>query len=303
MKWALVLGGSSGLGLACARRLANDGYALCVAYREPRQRLPEVQAAFDELRGAAPAFLDLNVNALSEEGIAQVLQALSDAKAAEDRVHVVLHSIARGCVKPVARPHTSPEVLAREADFIEPASPQSSPEDLYAAANLALRARRVRAAAQFKPSDLLATRDIELTIEAMGTNLFSWVSALFSQGLLAEDTRVVGLTSEGSRRVWRGYAAVSAAKAALEAIVRALAVELGPYGVRANLIQAGITDTASLRHIPEQELLKLTAIQRNPLGRLTQPSDVANALSLLCRPEAAWINGATLVVDGGEQLC
>jgi enoyl-[acyl-carrier protein] reductase I len=121
--------------------------------------------------------------------------------------------------------------------------------------------------------------------------------------MLAEDTRVIGLTSEGARRVWRGYSAVSAAKAGLEALVRGMAVELGPLGIRANLIQAGITDTRSLRHIPAQQLMRLGAEQRNPLGRLTEPTDVANAVSLLCRPEAAWINGATLAVDGGEHLC
>lgn len=297
MKWAIVLGASSGLGLACAKQLARDGFAICAVFREPRQRLPEVHAALDEMRSFAPAVLDLNVNALSADGMAEVLTALSGALGAEQRVHVLVHSIARGCVKPLAAASLAGVGAARCS-----VSAESSPEELFAAAYRAQRARRV-GVSEPKPEELLQLRDIELTIEAMGTNLFSWVMALFNRGFFAKDARVVGLTSEGARRVWRGYAAVSAAKAALETIVKALAVELGPFGIRANLVQAGITDTPSLRMIPEQELLKLTAVQRNPLGRLTQPSDVANAVSLLCRPEAAWINGTTLVVDGGEQLC
>ncbi len=302
MKWALVLGGSSGLGLACARRLAEDGYALCVVYREPRQRLPEVAKALDALRLRAPAVLDLNVNAVTEDGMAEVVGALGNAFGPECRVHVLVHSIARGSVKALAPAKPSSEEIARLADAAPALSAKPSPEELYAVAHFALQARRANSS-EGHPSDLLQTRDVALTVEAMGINLFAWVTTLFGRSYLAGDTRVIGLTSEGARRVWRGYASVAAAKAALEAIVRAIAVELGPFGVRANLVQAGITDTASLRHIPEQELLKLTAVQRNPLGRLTQPEDVANAVSLLCRPEASWVNGATLVVDGGEHLC
>lgn len=302
MKWALILGGSSGLGLACARRLVADGYALCVVYRESRQRLPEIEAAVAELRRSAPAVLALNVNAVREEGMAEVIAALGEAFSAECRIHVLVHSIARGSVKALAPPRWSTEELAQHLNARPMLTPNPSPEELYGAAHFAVQARRAKAAAQ-APTDLLQPQDVTLTIEAMGTNLLTWVTTLFQRGLLAADTRVIGLTSEGARRVWRGYAAVSAAKAALEATIRSIAVELGPFGVRANLVQAGITDTPSLRHIPEQELLKLTAIQRNPLGRLTQPEDVANAVSLLCRPEAAWVNGATLVVDGGEHLC
>jgi NAD(P)-dependent dehydrogenase (short-subunit alcohol dehydrogenase family) len=302
MKWAVVLGGSSGLGLACARRLAEEGFALCLVYRESRQRQPEVATAVDALRRRAPAVLDLNVNALTEEGIAEVVSALGSAFSPDCRVHVLIHSVARGSVKALAPARPSSEDIARRSDAAPALPANPSPEQLYAVAHFAQQARRAKSSGR-EPSELLQTRDVALTVEAMGINLFTWVTTLFGRGYLAGDTRVIGLTSEGARRVWRGYAAVAAAKAALEAIVRAIAVELGPFGVRANLIQAGITDTPSLRHIPEQELLKLTAAQRNPLGRLTQPEDVANAVSLLCRPEASWVNGATLVVDGGEHLC
>jgi enoyl-[acyl-carrier protein] reductase I len=95
---------------------------------------------------------------------------------------------------------------------------------------------------------------------------------------------------------------VSAAKAALEAITRSIALEYAPFGIRANCIQAGVTDTVSLRRIPGSEALKAHSITRNPFNRLTTPRDVANVVYLLCKDEAAWINGVVLPVDGGEQI-
>jgi enoyl-[acyl-carrier protein] reductase I len=95
---------------------------------------------------------------------------------------------------------------------------------------------------------------------------------------------------------------VAAAKVALESISRSMAVELAPYGIRANVIQAGVTETPALAAIPGNEQLKAHARMRNPYGRLTTPKDVANAVYLLSTDEAAWINGVVLRVDGGEHI-
>ena len=106
-----------------------------------------------------------------------------------------------------------------------------------------------------------------------------------------------------NRKAIRNYGSVSTAKVALEAISRNIALEFAPYGIRANCIQAGITDTRSLRMIPGNEKMKEQALERNPFHRLTTPEDVANVVYLLCRDEAAWINGAIIPVDGGEIIC
>jgi NAD(P)-dependent dehydrogenase (short-subunit alcohol dehydrogenase family) len=136
----------------------------------------------------------------------------------------------------------------------------------------------------------------------MGTSLLTWVQAVFARGLFAGDARVLGLTSEGNQVAWRGYAAVSAAKVALEAVARSIAVEFAPHGIRANVIQAGVTDTPALRMIPGHERMLEVAAARNPGGRLTRPEDVAEVVCLLATPEAAWINGAIVPVDGGERI-
>src|SRR5690606_18279845 len=106
----------------------------------------------------------------------------------------------------------------------------------------------------------------------------------------------------GNSRALKGYAAVSAAKAALEAITRNIALEFAPYGIRANCIQAGLTDTKSQRMIPGSKEMKDLAISRNPFKRITTPEDVANAVYLLCKEEASWINGTVIPVDGGESI-
>jgi NAD(P)-dependent dehydrogenase (short-subunit alcohol dehydrogenase family) len=79
-----------------------------------------------------------------------------------------------------------------------------------------------------------------------------------------------------------------------------MAVEFAKYGLRTNLIQAGITATPSLERIPGSDRLLEHAARSNPLGRMTRPADVAGAIYLLCTEEASWINGALLHVDGGE---
>ena len=136
----------------------------------------------------------------------------------------------------------------------------------------------------------------------MALSLYNWVKALFEAKLFSNDTRIISFTSEGNTKAWPYYAAVSAAKVTLEAISKNIALEFAPYGIKANCIQAGVTDTASLRMIPESDTIIKYSIKRNPNKRLTTPKDIANAVFLLCKDEAAWITGTIIPVDGGEHL-
>ena len=108
--------------------------------------------------------------------------------------------------------------------------------------------------------------------------------------------------SPSNEIAWRGYAAVSAAKVALESVSRSIALELAPFGVRSNIIQAGVTATPALRLIPGSGQMKAAARLRNPFGRLTTPADVADFICLLCTDEARWVNGTVIRVDGGEHI-
>ena len=112
---------------------------------------------------------------------------------------------------------------------------------------------------------------------------------------------IVGISSLGSQRVLENYTLVGTSKAALEALVRYLAVELAPRGIRVNAVSAGVVDTGALEHFPNREaMLEMGA--KNPVGRLVTPGDVADAVAFLCSEQAEMIRGQTLVVDGGYSL-
>ena len=112
---------------------------------------------------------------------------------------------------------------------------------------------------------------------------------------------IVGISSLGSQRVLENYTLVGTSKAALEALVRYLAVELAPRGIRVNAVSAGVVDTGALEHFPNRETMLEMGAQ-NPVGRLVSPEDVAAAVTFLCSPEAEMIRGQTVVVDGGYSL-
>ena len=111
--------------------------------------------------------------------------------------------------------------------------------------------------------------------------------------------RIIAMSSLGASRAMPDYGFIGASKAALEALVRALAQELGPRGIRVNTVSAGVVDTDALTHFPNREELLANFAHRTPAGPVLTPADVAGAVYLLCLPEAAMINGHTLVVDGG----
>jgi enoyl-[acyl-carrier protein] reductase III len=113
---------------------------------------------------------------------------------------------------------------------------------------------------------------------------------------------IVGVSSLGSHRVLANYTLVGTSKAALEALVRYLAVELAPRDIRVNTVSAGVVETGALEFFPNKDEMIEWSRKRTPAGRLVEPVDVAKAVTFLCSPEAEMIRGHTLVVDGGFSL-
>lgn len=113
--------------------------------------------------------------------------------------------------------------------------------------------------------------------------------------------RVVALTSRGARSAIRGYTLVGATKAAVEALVRHLALELGPRGIPVNAVCPGLVRTDAIRAFCDEANIAETE-RRTPAGRLVTGDDVAGLVSFLCGDDADMIRGQVLVVDGGYEI-
>jgi enoyl-[acyl-carrier protein] reductase III len=118
---------------------------------------------------------------------------------------------------------------------------------------------------------------------------------------MPKGSSIVAISSLGAQRVLDNYILVGTSKAALEALVRYLAVELAPRGIRVNAVSGGVVDTGALDHFPNREAM-LKAGTANPVGRLVSPDDIAGAVAFLCSPDADMVRGQTIVVDGGFSL-
>ena len=254
--WALILGGSAGLGLASAKKLAAHGFNIIIIHRNSRQDAAMLDEEFNKIKATGAALLTFNKDAMSPEKRQAMIIDIKEKLGSAGKIKLLLHSIAKGNLKPMVDDE--------------------------------------------KPS--LQNDDFHLTLESMAISLYDWTKLIFLEKLFATDARILSFTSEGNRKAVHSYAAVSAAKAALEAITRNIALEFAPYGIKANCVQAGVTDTVSFRAIPGHEQIKEYAIKHNPNKRLTTPEDVANVVYLLCKDEAAWINGTTIIADGGEHI-
>ncbi len=254
--WAVIIGGSSGLGLASAKKLAKHGMNICIIHRDRKSSMQIINDNFDTIKALGVQLISFNIDATRSDKRDEVVKELKDKLSKSGRIKTLIHSLSRGNLKAMVS----------------------------------------------KESPILQNDDFHLTIEAMGISLYDWTQTIFKEKIFSKDASIIAFTSEGNTKAWKNYAAVSAAKATLEAITRNIALEFAPFGIRANCIQAGVTDTPSFRMIPGNEQLKEFAIKRNPNKRLTTPEDVADVVYLLCKEEASWINGAVIPVDGGEHI-
>ena len=253
--WTLILGGSSGLGYASAKKLAKHGMNIIIIHRDRRSEIPDIEEAFDEIRASGVKFESFNADAVKKESREDLVEKIKNILGEKGKIRTLLHSIAKGNLKPM------------------------SGED-----------------------QILENLDFQLTIDAMALSLYDWTQEIFQNNLFTKDARVISFTSDGNKKAWKNYAAVSAAKVTLESLTRSMALEFAPHGIRANCIQAGITVTRSFQMIPGNETLRVHALKHNPFRRLTVPDDVANVVYLLSKDEASWITGTIIPVNGGEHL-
>ncbi len=148
--------------------------------------------------------------------------------------------------------------------------------------------------------EMITKAQMEMTLDVMAHSLVYWTQGLIARRLMREGGRIFAMTSDGGHNALPYYGAVSAAKAALESHIRQLAMELGPRGISANAILAGVTDTPALQKIPGAKNMLHIAHRKNPFGRPTMPVDIARAVVLLSQEGAYFISGNVIGIDGAE---
>ena len=153
----------------------------------------------------------------------------------------------------------------------------------------------------------------------MDITLDKWDTAMDSQAkaflvavreaapLMSNGGRIIAISFAPGGRFgsWQPWVAMGAAKAALEVLVRYFAVALASRGITVNTISPGWVEDSVLNSLPEAFQTGLREWQERgwtPMGRLGTPADIGNAVALICSPEAAWITGQLIDVDGGASL-
>jgi len=152
-----------------------------------------------------------------------------------------------------------------------------------------------------RPATELTLHHFHWTMDINAAALLPLVQEFVKLPSAGEKT-VVAVSSLGAIRAIQNYAAVGASKAALESLVRHLAAELAPQGVRINAVSAGTVDTDALTHFPNRDEMLQASLNRTPAGRLVSTQDVANTVVFLCTEFASMVHGQTIVVDGGYSI-
>ena len=140
--------------------------------------------------------------------------------------------------------------------------------------------------------------DWTMNINARGP----WMLSVAASRLMPDGGRIINISSPGSTWVLPAYFAVGVSKAAIEAVTRYLAVELGPKGIAVNTVSPGFVMTEAPNAFPDQLGIRDIASRPTPAGRTITPEDVSNVVAMLCSSDAEMIRGQVIVVDGGETL-
>ena len=140
--------------------------------------------------------------------------------------------------------------------------------------------------------------DWTMNINARGP----WMLSVAASRLMPDGGRIINISSPGSTWVLPAYFAVGVSKAAIEAVTRYLAVELGPKGIAVNTVSPGFVMTEALNAFPDQLGIRDIASRPTPAGRTITPEDVSNVVAMLCSSDAEMVRGQVIIVDGGETL-
>lgn len=231
---------------------------------------------------------------LAAHGVKTAIHYYTQEEAAKETLAEVQACGGEGFV--VQADVTRPEAIRRMFERIERE---------FGRLNILVSNARPELAAFYRPP-------LELTLEQWHTALDSQAQAFLLEvqavaRLMPDGGRIIAISYSPSGRTgsWQPWAAMGAAKAALDALVRYFAVALGRRRITVNVVSPGATDDRVVSRLPAEVFQAIQTWHESgwtPLGRLGTPADVGNAVMLLCLDEASFITGQTLHVDGGASI-
>jgi len=242
-KTALVTGGTKGIGLATARKLAQQGANVVVNYFRSRDAANQ---AVDKLKSYGVESFAVRANIGRHDQIPKIIDRIKEKFG---KLDIIISNAALG---------------------------------MFSSA-LAIDDKSWHVAMNTNAQALLVLVQKAITI-------------------MPENGRVVSLSSLGSHRYIPGYAAIGVSKAAIENITKYLAYELAPKRITVNCVSGGFIDTNALKSFPNYEDLVDEVVRRTPFDRIGTPDEVADVVVFLAGPNAGWVTGQTIVVDGGYSL-
>jgi NAD(P)-dependent dehydrogenase (short-subunit alcohol dehydrogenase family) len=155
-------------------------------------------------------------------------------------------------------------------------------------------------------------KPMDITLEAWDHAMDSQAKAFLvgvrdAAALMSTGARIIAITyaPAAQRGTWQPFVAMGSAKAALESLVRYFAVALAPRGITVNSVSPGLTDDSVLNSFGQAAVDAARAWHASgwtPMGRIGTPADIGSAVALLCSPDAGWITGQLIHVDGGASL-
>lgn len=244
---AIVTGGGSGIGLACARRLLRDGASVTIAGRTESK----LQGAAAELEREAPAGAIVRFIPCDVADEAAVQAAIAHAREATGRLDIAVANAGTGAGGPIFS--TTGEMFRLVLDV-----------------------------------NVLGTF---FTIKHAGL-------AMRAGG----GGSIIAISSIASPLTHRFMATYCTSKAAIDALVRNAADELGVLGIRVNSVQPGLVPTDLAGPLVQAPGVEKDYLSCMPLGRLGTPEDIANGVRYLAGPESAWVTGQCFAIDGGHTL-